>query len=196
MVDKVSDELSKENMNYISRNQKEISEQLEFIGKNEVKITNKFYTFKNYKNYNIIIQSEFIGKNDRRKFYNQQNILNKTLWILNIKRIKPKLYRLVMDNQIKYYLHIQQVKRLHNEISIIKKHKRECKIQNIIDQIQQRIKNIKDLIFKIIGLYDMMEYYYCKGNVIKLKKLMKIKEEEFYGYFQLEELDKYHMLAD
>jgi hypothetical protein len=50
MVDKVSDELSKENMNYISRNQKEISEQLEFIGKKEVKITNKFYTFKNYKN--------------------------------------------------------------------------------------------------------------------------------------------------
>ena len=50
MVAKDSDELPKENMNYISRNQKEISDQLEFIGKNEIKITNKFYIFKNYKN--------------------------------------------------------------------------------------------------------------------------------------------------
>ena len=76
-----------------------------------------------------------------------------------------------MDSQIKYYLHIQEVKRLHNEINIIKKHKRECKMQNIIDQMQQGINNREDLICKIIGLYDMMEYYYyCRGNVIKLKE--------------------------
>ena len=41
-------------------------------------------------------------------------------------------------------------------------------------------KNTKkrSLIMKIIGLYDIMEYYYCKGNVLKLRKFMKIKEEE------------------
>ena len=86
-----------------------------------------------------------------------------------------------MDNQIKYYLHIQEVKKLRNEISIIKKHKKECKVQNLIDYMQQGIFNREDKILKIIGLYDMMEYYYCKGNVIKFKKLMKIKEEEIKG---------------
>ena len=63
---KESAKLLQINMDNNSRKQKEIFDQLEFIGKNETKITNKFYKFKNYKNYNIMIQSEFIGRNDIR----------------------------------------------------------------------------------------------------------------------------------
>ena len=62
--------------------------------------------------------------------------------------------------------------------------------------MQQGIKNRKDMICKIIGLYDIMEYYYVKGNVIKLRKLMKMKEKELNGYFQLKESDKYQLLGN
>ena len=49
--------------------------------------------------------------------------------LYNIKKHKPKIYQLLMENQIKYYLHIQQVKRFYNEIEIIKRYKKECKMQ-------------------------------------------------------------------
>ena len=101
-----------------------------------------------------------------------------------------------MDNQIKYYLHIQQIKRLYNEINLIKKHKKKCKIQNLMDQMQRGILNREDLILKIIGLYDLMEYWCCKGNIEKLKKIIKCKEKEINDFFSQNELDKYQMMID
>ena len=179
----------------ISRNQ-EIFNQLDFIVKIEEKFTNKSREIKNYKNYKIYNQSEFIRKNDIKNFINEYNSLNKFLWIYNIKRHKPKLYQLIMENQIKHYLHIQQIKRLYNEINIIKRYKRECKVQNLIDQMQTGIQNREDFILNIIGVYDLLEYYYCKGNIEMLKKIMRVKEEEIHGYFLQEELDKYQLMLD
>ena len=101
-----------------------------------------------------------------------------------------------MDNQIKYYLHIQKIKQLYNEINKIKKHMRECKLQNLVDQMQNEILNREELILKIIGIYDLLEYYYCTGDVEKLKQVIKNKEEETENYFKLEEIDKYIMMID
>ena len=101
-----------------------------------------------------------------------------------------------MESQIKYYLHIQQVKKLYNEIEIIKRHKKEYKIQNLIDAKQRGILNREDLILNIIGLYDQLGFYYIKGTIEMLKKIMKINEKKLYGYFHLEELDKYQMMID
>ena len=81
-----------------------------------------------------------------------------------------------MESQIKYYLHIQQIKKLKSEIDIINKHKNEYKIQKNIDYMQQII-NRENIILKIIGLYDIMEYYYCTGRIESLKKFMEMKEE-------------------
>ena len=78
-----------------------------------------------------------------------------------------------MERQVKYYLYIQQIKRLYNEISIIKRHKRECKMQNLIDYMQRGINNREDWILNIMGLYDLLEYYYCKGNVEMLIKYLR-----------------------
>ena len=117
--------LEKINAETISKDQDEIFQQLEFIGKIERIFTNKFGEInKYYKNYNIKNQSEFISKNDIKNFTNEYNSFNKIMWLNNIKKHKPKTFQLLMDNQIKYYLHIQQVKKLYNEIKIIKKHKR------------------------------------------------------------------------
>ena len=116
------------------------------------------------------------------------------MWLYNLKKHKQNTFQLLMDNQIKYYLHIQQIKKLYNEIEIIKRHKRECKMQNLIDYMQRGIQNREDLILNIIGLYDQMEYYYCKGIIEMLKKIMKINEGKLQGNFLLEELDKYHMM--
>ena len=69
-------------------------------------------------------------------------------------------------------------------------------MQNIIDQMQRGIQNREDLILNIIGLYDQLEYYYCKGNIEMLKKIMKIKEDKLHGYFLQEELDKYQMMIE
>ena len=128
------------------------------MGKLKKNFTNKSREIKNYKNYKIYNQSEFIRKNDIKNFINEYNSLNKFLWIYNIKRHKPKLYQLIMENQIKHYLHKQQIKRLYNEINIIKRHKRECKVQNLIDQMQTGIQNREDFILNIIGVYDLLEY--------------------------------------
>ena len=62
--------------------------------------------------------------------------------------------------------------------------------------MQQEIINIEDLILKIIGIYDLLEYYYCTGNVEKLKKLIKKKETEIESYFLPEEMDKLQMMID
>ena len=70
-----------------------------------------------------------------------------------------------MDSQIKYYMHIQQIKKLNNEIIMLKKYKKECRIKNVIDSVQERINDREILIVDIIGIYDNMEYYYCTGNV-------------------------------
>ena len=47
------------------------------------------------------MNSRFIIKYYIIKFKAQQNIFNETLCLLNIKRIKPILFQLVMDNQMK-----------------------------------------------------------------------------------------------
>ena len=118
------------------------------------------------------------------------------MWLYNIKKHKPKLYQLFMESQIKYYLHIQQVKKLYNEIEIIKRHNKKCKIQNLIDAMQRGILNRENLILNIIWLYDQLGFYYIKGTIEMLKKIMKINEKKLYGYFHLEELDKYQMMID
>ena len=101
-----------------------------------------------------------------------------------------------MEYQINNYLHIQQVKKLHNEIKIIQKHKREFKLQNQIDPMQRGILAREDKILDIIGIYDLKEYYYCIGNVEKLKKIIKKKEEQIESYFLQEEIDKYQIMID
>ena len=63
-----------------------------------------------------------------------------------------------MDSQIKYYMHIQQIKKLNNEIIMLKKYKKECRIQNVIDSVQERINGREILIVNIISIYDNMEY--------------------------------------
>ena len=99
------------------------------------------------------------------------------MWLYNIRKYKPVTYQLLMENQIKYYLHIQQVKKLYNEIEILKKHKRECKMQNLIDHMQRGILNREDLIFEILRLYGLMEYYSYESNIEKLKNIIKNKKQ-------------------
>ena len=99
-----------------------------------------------------------------------------------------------MEININRYLHIQIIKKLYNEINNIKKQKRKYKKQNLAEYTQTKILNREDLILKIIGIYDLLEYYYCIGNVVKLKNIMKLKEKDIESYFQIEELDKYHMM--
>ena len=98
-----------------------------------------------------------------------------------------------MESQIKYYLHIQHIKKLKSEIDIINKHKNEYKIQKNFDYMQQIIYR-ENIILNIIGLYDIMEYYYCTGRIESLKKFIKMKEEQINAYFQLRELDKFYMM--
>ena len=67
-------------------------------------------------------------------------------------------------------------------------------MEKLIDQKQTGILNREEIILDIIGVYDLLEYYYCIGNVVKLKNIMKLKEKDIESYFQIEELDKYHMM--
>ena len=62
--------------------------------------------------------------------------------------------------------------------------------------MQRGIQNREDLILNIIGLYDRLEYYYRKGNIEMLKKIMKVNENKVHGYFQFEELDKHQIMID
>ena len=51
--------------------------------------------------------------------------------------------------------------------------------------MQKGIDKRRDLILKIIGFDDILESYYCNGNIESVKKYMKYLEEEIYDYFQL-----------
>ena len=99
-----------------------------------------------------------------------------------------------MESQIKNYLHIQQIKKLRNEINIIKKHKNKCKLQDLIDFAQKEILKKEELILNIIGIYDNMKYYYCMGNTEKLKSFIKEKENDIENNFPLVDMDKYYMM--
>ena len=56
--------------------------------------------------------------------------------------------------------------------------------------LREGIDKRLDLILKIIGIYDMLENYYCNGNIESVKKYMKYIEDKIYGYFKLKELGK------
>ena len=43
-------------------------------------------------------------------------------------------------------------------------------------------------------VYDLMEYYCFMGIIIKLKKILMLKEKEIENYFLIEELDMYNMM--
>ena len=60
--------------------------------------------------------------------------------------------------------------------------------------LQKGIDKRRDLILKIIGFNDILESYYFKGNIERVKKYMKYIEEEKNGYFQLKEFGKYYKM--
>ena len=67
------------------------------------------------------MHSDFIRKNNINNFINDYKIFNKVLWLTYIKRDKPRLFNIIIDHQLKHFLHIKQVKKLYNEINILKR---------------------------------------------------------------------------
>ena len=53
--------------------------------------------------------------------------------------------------------------------------------------LQKGIDKGRDLILKIIGINDILESYYCNGNIESVKKYIKYIEVEIYNFFQLKE---------